>query len=77
MAKTLFPETGDADPQASRAASTVSRSTRYSSLHSRASSRTSSQRKREREIAKLRRLEIERQNETGIRLKEKRKRIGS
>ena len=71
MAKTLFPETGDADPQASRAASTVSRSTRYSSLHSRASSMTSSQRKRELEIAKLRRLEIERQNETGIRLKEK------
>ena len=71
MAKTLFPETVDADPQASRAASTVSRSTRYSSLHSRASSMTSSQRKRELEIAKLRRLEIERQNETGIRLKEK------
>ena len=71
MAKTLFPETGDADPQASRAASTVSRSTRYSSLHSRASSVTSSQRKSELEIAKLRRLEIERQNETGIRLKEK------
>ena len=66
-----FPETGDADPQALRAASTVSRSTRYSSLHSRASSMTSSQRKRELEIAKLRRLEIERQNETGIRLKEK------
>ena len=71
IAKTLFPETGDADPQASRAASTISRSTRYSSLHSRASSMTSSQRKRELEIAKLRRLEIERQNETGIRLKEK------
>ena len=71
MAKTLFPETGDADPQASRAASTVSRSTRYSFLHSRASSMTSSQRKRELEIAKLRCLEIERQNETGIRLKEK------
>ena len=71
MAKTLFPETGDFYPQASRAASTVSRSTRYSSLHSRASSRTSSQRKRELEIAELRRLEIERQNETGIRQKEK------
>ena len=70
MAKTLFPETGVADPQASRAASTVSRSTRYSSLHSRASQMTS-QRKSELEIAKLRRLEIERQNETGIRLKEK------
>ena len=70
MAKTLFPETGVADPQASRAASTVSRSTRYSSLHSRASQMTS-QRKSELEIAKLRRLEIERQNETGIRLEEK------
>ena len=71
MARTLFPETGDADPQASRAASTVSRSTRHSYLHTRASSKTSSQRKRELEIAKLRRLEIERQNETGIRSKEK------
>ena len=71
MAKTLFPETGDADPQASRAASTVSRTTRYSSLHSKVSSMTSIQRKRELQVAKLRRLEIERQNETGIRLKEK------
>ena len=61
MAKTSFPETGDADPQQSRAASTVSRSTRYSSLHSRTSSMTSIQRKRELETAKLRRLEIERQ----------------
>ena len=57
--------------QKSRLFSNLSRSTRCNLKHSKAALISSNQSRRELEIAKLRRDEIERQNEAAIRLKQK------